>query len=136
VTGKEERHVPIPDRAGCSFLLDVQSREWTWCTPNDHLTTVAVIDPESGNVSSFETSISYIGGLIDFGGETWALTSAGPDAPAGLIKLGPDGPTSVVVGLAGVDPDWTVMTGDSLWIPSDGDGKLYRFDVRPVLDLK
>jgi hypothetical protein len=134
-TGTELRDLPIPDGVGCSFFQDARLLEWTWCA-NPTASRVASIDLASGRVSSFAVDRSYVGGLIDAGGATWALVGSAPGVPASIVQLAPDGPTGVEAALPeGVDPDWSVMADGSLWIPSDSSGRVYRFSLEALRTL-
>lgn len=93
-------------------------------------TRVVVADPATGATSTFTVPADLIGGIVRVGDRMWGVEGRSIDRPARLEELAPDGPTGRVQPLPdGFDPDSPVVSGDSLWLPSEPAGQVFRFPL-------
>ena len=133
-SGESIATYPLPDATGCSWLFDGSESVWTWCPAHDQ-TTVAVIDLATSDVSSFVTLRELLGGLFRMGSDVWGVAEADGTMPATLLQLSKDGPTGAIELLPeGVHPDTSMVIGDSLWVPSEGVARLYRFGLERLAE--
>jgi streptogramin lyase len=131
-TGEKTARIPLPLEIGGigSVAAGPGGTVWVWDSGSGGTSHIATVDPTSGRAHGFVVSSNLIGGIVRVGDRMWGVVGIEAGRPARLQELGMTGPTDRVLVLPeGFDPDTPVVTADSLWIPTEHTGQVFRYPL-------